>query len=63
MMKKKQLTQEQEEFFRRMGAVIDHDLANLLKDYSLEQIMRAQILTEIDEHNLSLTVEIRLAQK
>lgn len=59
-MKKKQLTQKQEEFFRRMGAIIDHDLANLLKDYSLEQIMKAQILTKINEHNLSLTIEIRL---
>lgn len=62
-MEKKQLTQKQKEFFRRMGAIINQDLANLLKDYSLEQIMRAQILTEIDEHNLSLTVEIRLTQK
>ena len=57
-MKKKQLTPEQEEFFKQLGTIIDSDLANLLKDYTLEQIMKAKISFLPDEKTLSLTIKI-----
>lgn len=59
-MKKKQLTQEQERFFKGGGKIIDTELANLLKDYSLDQIMKAPILIETDKENLTITIQIGL---
>ena len=57
-MKKKPLTQEQEEFFKQLGTIVDSDLANLLKDYTLEQIMGARISFLPNEKELSLTIKV-----
>lgn len=59
-MKKKQLTPEQERFFRGWGRIIDTEFAKLLKDYSIDQIMKAPVLIETDEENLAITIQIGL---
>lgn len=60
-MKKQKLTPEQNDFFKNMEKTIDHDLATLLEGYTPEEIMRAQIATEIDKENLALTIRIKLS--
>lgn len=60
-MKKQKLTPEQNDFFKNMEKIIDHDLATLLEGYTPEEIMKARIATEIDKENLALTIQIKLS--
>lgn len=60
-MKKQKLTPEQNDFFKNMGKIIDHDLATLLKGYTPEQIMKARLATKIDKENLALIIQFKFS--
>lgn len=59
-MKKQNLTPQQKAFFKEMEQTIDFDLAKLLSDYTLEEIMKAKFVIIPDEQQLTLTIQVEI---